>query len=199
MSSLSAPAVQTRSPRVARRRERMKAALVAAAIRQFSERGVERVSVADLIGDADVSRATFYGFFSNKYSLLEYILDPIFDVAVGAVRALADEPAPVALAGLIEVYVRLWREHREGLLLIPTVNLETFPHFQMQHRALNDAMSAVLTRAEDVGLLRNGSARYSLKVIAKTAIPLLRVYDGHPGAESLFRDALSSLLIGEKP
>jgi AcrR family transcriptional regulator len=176
----------------------MKAALVAAAVRQFAERGVERVSVADLIGEADVSRATFYGLFSSKTSLLEHILDPIFDVAVGAVRKLAGEPAPAALAGLIDVYVRLWREHREGLLLIPAVDLATFPHFESRHRALNDAMSAVLARAEDAGLLRNGSARYSLKVIAKTAIPLLRVYDGHPGAESLFRDALSGLLIGEK-
>lgn len=196
MSSLPAQAVERRSPRVARRRQRMKAALVAAGVHQFADRGVERVSVADLIAEADVSRATFYGFFSSKYNLLENILDPIFEVAIGAIRALADQPASTALAGLIDIYIRLWREHREGLLLIPAVNLETFSHFRAQHESLNDAMLAVLTRAENAGLLRNGSARYSLKVIAKTAIPLLRVYDGHPGAESLFRDALSSLLIG---
>ena len=40
-------------------------------------------------------------------------------------------------------------------------------------------------------LLRNGSAQYSLKVIARTAIPLLRVYDGHPAAAALWTEGLS--------
>lgn len=173
----------------------MKAALLAAGVRQFSERGIQAVSVAELIAEADVSRATFYGLFSSKYNLLESILNPIFDMAVRGFQALGTQPATAALDGLIDVYVELWREHRDGLLLIPGVDLETFPHFRARHEALNEAMLTVLTRAENAGLLRNGSARYSLRVLAKTAIPLLRVYDGHPAGESLFRDALTSLLV----
>jgi AcrR family transcriptional regulator len=196
VTGLSQRIEPARSPRVARRRERMKAALLAAGVRQFSERGIEAVSVAELLAEADVSRATFYGLFSSKYNLLESILNPIFDMAARGFRAAADaQPAMAALAGLIDVYVDLWREHRDGLLLIPGVDLETFPHFRARHEALNEAMMAVLTRAENAGLLRNGSARYSLRVLAKTAIPLLRVYDGHPAGESLFRDALTSLLV----
>jgi hypothetical protein len=56
-------------------------------------------------------------------------------------------------------------------------------------------MARILVRAESAELLRNGSAQYSLKVIARTAIPLLGVYDGHATAEALFRDALKGLLI----
>jgi len=56
-------------------------------------------------------------------------------------------------------------------------------------------MLDVLANAERADLLRNGSAQYSLKVIARTAIPLLRVYDGHPAAAALFRDALQGLLL----
>jgi AcrR family transcriptional regulator len=186
---------QRSSPRVARRRERMKQSLLAAGARQFASRGIGTVSVEELIAEADVSRATFYGFFSSKYSLLEHILNPVFDSATAAVRALAQRPAREAVDGLIEVYLGLWREHRDGLLLIPTVDAQTFRHFEAQHRALNDALLDLLRAAERADVLRNGSAQYSLKVIARTAVPLLRVYDGHPAAESMFRDAVRGLLV----
>src|SRR5262245_52481853 len=107
------------SPRVARRRERMKESLLAAGARQFATRGVGTVSVEELIAEADVSRATFYGFFSSKYSLLEHILNPIFEIATREIRALAKRPAAEAVDGLIDVYQSLWESHRDGLLLIP--------------------------------------------------------------------------------
>ena len=42
---------------------------------------------------------------------------------------------------------------------------------------------------------RNDSAQYSLKVIARTAVQLLPVYDGHAAAAALFRDAVRGLLL----
>jgi AcrR family transcriptional regulator len=179
---------------VERRRQRMRETLLSVGARQFAARGVATVSVAELIAEADVSRATFYQFFSNKYKLLEDILDPIFDYAIARVRALASVPPRHALEGIVDVYWALWREHRDGLLLIPDVDPASFRRFEARHRALNAALLAVLAAAEAEGLLRNGSAHFSLKVIARTAIPLLRVYDGHPAAEQLFRDALRALL-----
>lgn len=199
------PAVKPRPPahrkgalaseRVERRRARMKESLLAAGARQFLKRGIRTVSVEDLLAEADVSRATFYGLFSSKYSLLENILNPIFEIATAGAHALVGKPAAEGLDGLIEVYGSLWLTHRDGLLLIPAIDQETFRHFEAQHRALNDAILAVLANAERADLLRNGSAQYSLKVIARTAIPLLRVYDGHPAAGALFRDALRALLV----
>lgn len=173
----------------------MRSALLAAASRQFVSRGVSAVSVEELIAEADVSRATFYRFFNNKYSLLETLLNPIFELAVGLMEAERQRPPAAAVEGLIDVYWHLWCRHRDGLLLIPIVSPDAFKRFAGQHAALNDAMLEILTRAESADLLRNGSAQYSLKVIARTAIPLLRVYDGHAAAEALFRDALKGLLI----
>lgn len=183
------------SARVERRRARMRESLLAAGARQFLKRGIRTVSVEDLLAEADVSRATFYGLFSSKYSLLESILNPVFESAIEGVRALAGKSAAEAIDGLIDVYWSLWLTHRDGLLLIPAIDQETFRHFEAQHRALNAAILELLASAERADLLRNGSAQYSLKVIARTAIPLLRVYDGHPAAGALFRDALRGLLI----
>jgi hypothetical protein len=100
-----------------------------------------------------------------------------------------------AIDGLADVYLSLWATHRDGLLLIPAIDADTFRHFEGAHAALHAALLDLLLAAERADLLRNGSAQYSLKVIARTAIPLLRVYDGHPAAAALFRDALRSLLI----
>jgi AcrR family transcriptional regulator len=172
----------------------MKASLLAAGARQFAARGIAQVSVAELIAEADVSRATFYAFFSSKYSLLESILNPIFEQATAAFRRLAGDPA-AAVDGIVDVYLGLWATHRDGLLLIPLIDEETFRHFAPRHRELNDALLGLLESAERALLLRNGSAQYSLKVIARTAVPLLRVYDGHAAGAALFRDALRGLLL----
>jgi AcrR family transcriptional regulator len=191
-----APSQSTRaSPRVQRRRERMRASLLAIGARRFAERGIEPVSVEELIAEADVSRATFYGLFANKYRLLEGILNPIFELATRRIRELAAKPAQEAVDGLVDVYWSLWTTHRDGLLLIPLVDQEAFKHFERQHRALQDALLDLLQAAERADLLRNGSAQYSLRVIARTAVQLLRVYDGHAAAAALFRDALRGLLL----
>jgi AcrR family transcriptional regulator len=183
------------SPRVGRRRERMRAALLAAASKQFASRGIAGVSVEELIVEADVSRATFYRFFNNKYQILDALLNPIFELAIELIRRQAARPAAEAVEGLVDVYWQLWSRHRDGMLLIPSLDADAYDHFAEQHAALNSAMLRILVSAENADLLRNGSAQYSLKVIARTAIPLLRVYDGHAAAEALFRDALAGLLI----
>lgn len=184
----------SRSPRVARRRRRMREALLTAGAQQFASRGVAHVSVEDLLDEADVSRATFYAIFSSKYSLLENILNPIFEIATASIAELQKASAGAGLSGILDTYLKLWRAHREGLLLITAVDAATFRHFEDRHRALNDALYEVLSKAERAGLLRNGSAEFSLKVIARTAIPLLKVYDDHPSGDALFVDAMTALL-----
>jgi len=173
----------------------MREALLTAGARQFASRGVARVSVEDLLAEADVSRATFYAIFSSKNNLLESILNPIFDTATTKILSFDEESARVGLAGIFNTYLELWRTHRDGLLLISAVDAATFRHFETRHRALNEAIFAVLAKAERADLLRNGSAEYSLKVIARTAIPLLKVYDGHAAGEALFSDSMNALLI----
>ena len=193
--SKAPPSTARASQRVQRRRERTRAVLLAVGARQFARRGIGPVRVEDLIAEADVSRATFYGLFSNKYNLLEGILDPVFEVATRRIRELGARPAAEAVDGLVDVYWSLWTTHRDALNLIPLVDTETFAHFAKQHDALQAALLDLLQGVERADLLRNGSAQYSLKVIARTAVPLLRVYDGHATAGALFRDAVRGLLL----
>ena len=173
----------------------MRGALLSAGAKQFAARGISTVSVEDLLAEADISRATFYGFFSSKYNLLESLLNPIFEKGIREICALEERSPQDALQGIYRVYLDLWRTHRGGLLLIPVVDPATFKRFESQHQGLNEALLSVLIRAEKADLLRNGSAKYSLRVLARTAIPLLKVYDGHPSGEALFEDAMRVLLM----
>jgi AcrR family transcriptional regulator len=189
------PTTARASERVRRRRERTRAILLAVGARQFATRGIAPVSVEDVIAEADVSRATVYGLFSIKYSLLEGILNPLFELATQRIQELAARPAEEAIDGLVDIYWSLWTTHRDGLMLIPLVDHETFAHFEQQHSVLQAALLDLLLGVERADLLRNGSAQYSLKVIARTAVQLLRVYDGHAAAAALFRDAVRGLLL----
>lgn len=185
----------TSGGRVARRRLRMREALLQAGARQFSARGIATVSVEDLLEEADVSRATFYDIFPNKNKLLNDIINPILDKATSSIQELEKLPAEQALNALFKVYLDLWLEHRDGLMLIPLVDASAFEHFQNKHKVLNEALLSILLRAEKNNLLRNDSANYSLRILARTAIPLLKVYDGHPSRDVLFLEGMKALLV----
>lgn len=65
-------------------REKTRDAVVATALRLFTERGYVAVRVEDIAAEAGISRATFYKYFSER----EQILSELF------ARLLGREPAP---------------------------------------------------------------------------------------------------------
>lgn len=174
----------------------MRDALVAAGLAQFLRRGIGAVSVADLLAEADVSRATFYHIFSSKNDILHVIINPILEDMSSALAALESHPSDDVVDGLADVWLAARREHGDGVLLLARLDDPgADAALAARRRAVDDAMLAALGRAERADVLRNGSARYSLRLVAETAVPLLGVYAGHPGAEALFRDALRGLLL----
>jgi AcrR family transcriptional regulator len=198
-SAMTAPIDSTRTPppsaRVLRRQRRTREALLKAAAAQFCRKGIDAVSVEDLIAEADISRATFYGLFSNKYNLLEDIVNPVFDEMLAALEALGAQPAPEALQSLLALYARLWRTHQDGLRLLSRLAGPAREHFAARYAAVSERILGVLQRAEQADLLRNGSASLSLRLLNGAAVPLLDVYEGQPAGEALFADAMRRLLI----
>jgi AcrR family transcriptional regulator len=183
------------SPRIERRQLRTRDALLAAGARQFCRKGIEAVSVEDLLADADVSRATFYAMFNNKYNVLDYILNPLFDEFLRAVSGLVGIPPGAALEALLRLYPTLWRQNREGLQLLGGPSAQIQARFAQRYRALHDAQLALLQRVEQAGLLRNGSAHFSFNLLNQVSIPLLRVYEDQPAGHVLFEDAMRRLLL----
>lgn len=85
-----------------RKRERTRAAIVAAGTRLFSRAGYEATTIADIAAAADIGTRTFFSYFSSKEELLFPEHDRRIDDALSAIagRAPADRPVDVLLKAL---------------------------------------------------------------------------------------------------
>jgi TetR/AcrR family transcriptional regulator, ethionamide resistance regulator len=77
------------------------------------------LSVAQIIEQAEISRATFYAYFSSKFDvvagLLTKVADDSYEVARVFIERADDEPPDEALRRALEETARLWRAHRFAL------------------------------------------------------------------------------------
>jgi len=103
--------------------------------RLFAERGIANVSVEQLLNGADISRATFYGFFENKSELAAAILVPVFESGADELSKLSRLPPRTAADRLIDMYLSLWQEHREALLLTVDFDSASFAYIKRRHDA----------------------------------------------------------------
>jgi len=185
------------SAKVANRRSEIRDRLLETAAELFVERGVSNVSVEEIIEVVGISRATFYGFFANKTELAAAVLLPVFDSGIAALAAKQPRGPRAMAERLVDMYLELWHKHRDALLLTGMVDSTLFPYIKKPHDKFGVAINKVLKVIEDEGLLRNGSATLSYLVLAKTGIPLLRLYQNHPNFEGIYRESMLAMLLNE--
>src|SRR5690349_11550511 len=75
----------------ARRQARTRAAIVAAAIELFTDRGYANVTVSDIAARAEVGRTTFFRYFKDKSDVLFADDDALGDTLVRAADHAARE------------------------------------------------------------------------------------------------------------
>ena len=183
------------SARVLDRREQVWEKILGVAARLMAEQGIAAVSVEQILLAAGVSRGTFYSYFRHKQDLVVAIMEPVFGEGASALVQLADGPPADVIPGIVTLYLELWRRRRHALLLIPATDAAAFARLRTAHQEFTAAMKSALEQAADGAQLRNGSADYSIRVIARTAVPLLRVYGDHPDGERLYAESLRALLL----
>jgi AcrR family transcriptional regulator len=88
------PALDTSPPggRVERRKARTRAGLLAAARELFGANGVQRTTIAEIAGHADIAIGSFYNYFATKEELLEALLE---DELTRQLRLLQERQAKV--------------------------------------------------------------------------------------------------------
>jgi AcrR family transcriptional regulator len=182
------------STRVLERRGRVWDQIVGVSGRLMAERGIGAVSVEQILLGAGVSRGSFYSYCRNKTDLVVAIIAPVFEEGVAALTPLAEASPAEVVPGIVTLYLDLWKRHRHALMLIPGIDAAAFARLRLRHLEFTSAMRAALEKSAAAGQLRNGSADYSFRVIARTAVPLLRVYGEHPDGARLYRDSLTALL-----
>jgi TetR/AcrR family transcriptional regulator, ethionamide resistance regulator len=94
-------------------------AIFTATEKLLAEQSLHDLSVAQIIGAAGLSRATFYFYFGSKYSvaaaLLGRITDEIFEFVQPYVSRDAEEEPREALGRSLRAAIEIWERHRPTL------------------------------------------------------------------------------------
>ncbi|MBQ1417119.1 MAG: TetR/AcrR family transcriptional regulator [Selenomonas sp.] len=105
------------------RRERKKMlsrqAILAAAVREFSQKGFKETSVADIMNAADLGIGTFYNYFQSKEEILMHLLGGMVQEVDDSLKELkeARRPACEQLASACSITAKFLDENRYVLPL----------------------------------------------------------------------------------
>ncbi len=101
------PAADRPASAAALRRAATRERLLSAAVELLATRRVADVAVEELLGAADVSRATFYAHFDSKSSLIEALVRELWALSDAAALAVCALPewSPAALRGFLRARV----------------------------------------------------------------------------------------------
>lgn len=156
---------------------------------------MDAVGLEAVADEADVARGTLYSHFGTKDALVEAILAPLLDEATAALARARPRGARRRVAALLSVYRELWQRHPDALRLSYKLQERRLRGLGRAHAAFMGEVLAALEPAAARGLLRTGSALVSARTLARTAVPLLELYDGLPDGERVFEEAMLGLLL----
>lgn len=96
-----------------------------AAVRMFAAKGYALTSVEDILGEAGISRATFYTHFAGKVSVLDAIADafapvwtPLWDELIAMPESDGSAPDMAALRSWCARHVEIYRQHDATCIII---------------------------------------------------------------------------------
>jgi AcrR family transcriptional regulator len=186
-----------------RKKEQTRQALVRSALRQFAERGFERVTVEDIAAACDVSPRTFFRYFGSKEDVLFADADAYRAHLIGALRS---QSADVALLGALRAAVLEvatdYESRRDDVLLRHRIVSDT-PSLRSRaaerHHCWESAVAAELRRSGRGG----GMSELTLRLSVGAATTALRVAieiwidgEGHGDLRALLGSALDQLRAG---
>jgi AcrR family transcriptional regulator len=97
-------------------------AIFAAAEHLLAKEPLQELSVAQIIAEAGISRATFYFYFSSKFAvvvgLLAQVMEEMFELVQPFVNRPDDVPPEGALREALQGGIALWARHRPAMRAI---------------------------------------------------------------------------------
>jgi AcrR family transcriptional regulator len=181
-------------PKVARRRVEVRARIISAAGHRFAMDGLG-VRLEEVAEEADVARATLYSHFKSKEDLLQAIVRPTLERAVGLLARIPAAPARAAVTELLRLHLDLWRVGADAMRLAH--RLADLPRDDLAplHEAFVLKTLDVFRAAADAGILRHRDSALSAHLLAKVAVPVLEVVFESPDAEALFLRTMEGMLL----
>lgn len=189
------PASESGNAKIRFRQDGTRARILAESARLFVAHGYDSVSVEQILAAARIARSSFYRFFANREDVLANIIRPVFVDGLAWLEAIAARDSRGVLNGIFDTYLALWAASPDALRLSTRTGGVYFELFRDLHLPFRDKITALLRLVEPEGILLNGSASYTARLIARTAVPVLEVYQQDPRFTSLFRSTMGGLLL----
>ncbi len=149
-----------------------RAQILAATERLLEQVSLRDLSVAQIIEQAEISRATFYFYFSSKYDvvvgLLAKIMNDVYDVSRPFIdRQPDDEPAD-AMRRSLEAAAATWHTHRLALRAV-SEHWNAVPELRTLWlgvvRRFTDGVAAEIDRQRAAGLAPPGTDSRELTAV----------------------------------
>lgn len=166
--------------------------------RLIAERGGRDLSMEEVCARADVSRATLYNHFEGRESLLDSVLDLMYEECAAEIGRLSGDPGGVTITGVSSLCVRLWEEHRELFGLFETDSrLAGTGRVGDKHDLLMESFMGLFARLPRQERLRLKDPRETGKLVYRIFTPLLDALEGREAYRDLFGEIMDSIVYAD--
>ncbi|MCB1174033.1 MAG: TetR/AcrR family transcriptional regulator [Leptospiraceae bacterium] len=181
------------SPRVARRRERLRHHILESSSALICRIGLDRLSFDQLAQVSDVARGTLYSFFKNKEALLEELYKDVsqqFRQGLENLRKLDDTGR---LEGLLNLYCDLFDSQPDMLIAWHQIGQNRSARMARYWQQFTDGLSELFQSLE--GHLRSNNPGLSRELFERTSIPSLQAFAAVNNYRSLYVEHFTGLLL----
>jgi AcrR family transcriptional regulator len=158
-----------------------RAAILAAALDEFSERGFTETRLDDVARRAGVAKGTIYLYFRDKESLFQELIRDMLTPLVGSIETLGQVDAPLAALAdhFVDLFVReIYETRRKDVIRLMIAEGRRFPKLAefYYHEVLSriiGAVRALVERAAARGEVNEGLARYPHIIAAPGLVAII--------------------------
>ena len=187
------------SPKVRKRQSRTRQRILDESAHLFIAKGFENVSVEDIIEAAEIARSSFYRFFSNREQVLTNIIRPVFEQGVVELETISTNDPFEIMSGIFDTYLKLWNSSPDALRVSTRIGGVYFYLFEDIHAVFRGRLASMLYSIESSGIFINGSADYTGRLLARTAVNVLEVYSQETDIAELFHKTMTGYLLNAGP
>jgi len=162
--------------------EARRAAILAAALEEFTARGYEGARLDDVAKRAGVAKGTIYLYFADKEALFQDLVRSMVQPVLGTLEKMqgVDIPARMLIEGLLNTFVReVYGTRRKDIIRLIMAEGPRFPAIAefYYHEVIARVLSIVrpiLARAAERGELPNDSlARFPQLIVAPMLVGIV--------------------------
>lgn len=162
-----------------RKKQDMKNSIFKKAIYLFRTKGFDETNVEEITEALDISRATFFNYFSSKDKILHELAQRTVQLYKDLLeeKLLSDMTTEEALSSVMEQVVGNLKEYRslfrDVFLEMMRSQIGFFEESKAEQSTINDIMAKVIRRGQERGELRNENPHLLAEMLAGISTNIL--------------------------